>query len=215
MTARQRHELLFLPGLTTAENLNLNAGRGVGMSIVRESLAAAGGTISIETWPQKGTTFSIRIPFPFADKEVCEAIYEPPIDMISYAGLSVLIVDDSPSVRLMMSRMIQKQGWCAHAAKNGIEALEKLAEMGEPPHVILSDIEMPRMGGYEFIAALRDDEMLKNIPVVFISSRSGDKNRDQALSAGAAEYVTKPYDEDGLVSLIDQLALTGRLVPDQ
>ena len=77
------------------------------------------------------------------------------------------------------------------------------------PNVILSDIEMPRMGGYELVASLRDDESLKNIPVIFISSRTSD--RGQASAAGAAEYLTKPYDERRLIELIAELAVPSEL----
>jgi chemosensory pili system protein ChpA (sensor histidine kinase/response regulator) len=178
------------------------------MSIVRESLIASKGTIAIETWPQKGTTFRIRVPLPFADL----GRYIEPATELSIAPssptLKVLIVDDSPSVRLMTSRTMQGAGWQAHTAKNGIDALEKLVEMSKLPDVILTDIEMPVMGGYEFIAALRDDESLKEIPVVFVSSRMGVDDRAQAIAAGAVEYVTKPYDERKLVELVDRLAHT-------
>jgi CheY-like chemotaxis protein/signal transduction histidine kinase len=209
MTADKIRELIFLPGLTTAQKLTLNAGRGVGMSIVRESVAARGGIISIETWPQKGTTFSIRIPRPFAEMDASDV---PAVDTFADAQpkpRTVLIIDDSPSVRLMTSRVIEKAGWHAETARDGIDALEKLLTI-EPPSVILSDIEMPRMGGYEFVAALREDDSLRNIPVVFISSRTAD--HQQALAAGVAEYLTKPYDEHRLTELIGQLAVTPELV---
>jgi CheY-like chemotaxis protein/HPt (histidine-containing phosphotransfer) domain-containing protein/two-component sensor histidine kinase len=208
MTPDRIRELIFLPGLTTAEKLSLNAGRGVGMSIVRESVAAAGGVISIETWPQKGTTFSIRIPRPFAEGPAPEHTEISPFEVMSNE-LSVLIVDDSPSVRLMTSRTIAKAGWHFETATNGIDALEKLRSI-RLPNLILSDIEMPRMGGYEFVAALRDDEALKNIPVIFISSRTSD--REHAVAAGASEYLTKPYDERRLIELIADLAVPSESV---
>lgn len=199
MTPDKIRELIFLPGLTTAQKLTLNAGRGVGMSIVRESVAARGGNISIETWPQKGTTFSIRIPRPFAE---IDAVGDPVVQPDTETPVKrwmVLVIDDSPSVRLMTSRVIEKAGWNVETARDGIEALEKLHTM-ELPSVILSDIEMPRMGGYEFVAALREDDALRNIPVIFVSSRTED--RQQAALAGVADYLTKPYDENKLVELI-------------
>lgn len=212
MNTAQTRELMFMPGLTTAETLNLNAGRGVGMSIIRESVEAAGGSISFDTWPQRGTAFYLRVPMPFAEMKSEEpetAVDEPsaPTD-----GLSVMVVDDSPSVRLMMSRMLQKQGWVVHTANNGIEAFEKLVTMTAPPSVILSDIEMPKMGGFEFIGALRDQETFKDIPVIFISSRSGDANREHGLAAGATHYLTKPYEESKLIGLIEDVASTRELV---
>ena len=199
-------ELIFLPGLTTAKKLNLNAGRGVGMSIVRESVIAAGGTISIETWPQKGTTFTIKIPRPFAAPTP-----ELPALQNTFAAASsrvrVMVVDDSPSVRLTTSRVVEKAGWYVETAKNGIDALEKL-RMFHSPNVILSDVEMPRMGGFEFVRALREDEALKNIPVIFISSKTDPADREQAAAVGAAAYLTKPYDQVQLLELINGLVLS-------
>lgn len=209
MTPDKIRELIFLPGLTTAQKLTLNAGRGVGMSIVRESVAARGGNISIETWPQKGTTFSIRIPRPFAEIDtVGDPVVQPDAETPAKRWM-VLVVDDSPSVRLMTSRVIEKAGWNVETARDGVEALEKLHTMA-PPSVILSDIEMPRMGGYEFVAALREDDELKNIPVIFVSSRTED--RQQAALAGVADYLTKPYDENKLVELIGMHAAATELV---
>jgi chemosensory pili system protein ChpA (sensor histidine kinase/response regulator) len=209
MTPDKIRELIFLPGLTTAQKLTLNAGRGVGMSIVRESVAARGGNISIETWPQKGTTFSIRIPRPFAEIDaVGDPVVQTDVETPAKRWM-VLVVDDSPSVRLMTSRVIEKAGWNVETARDGLEALEKLHTM-EPPSVILSDIEMPRMGGYEFVAALREDDALRNIPVIFVSSRTED--RQQAALAGVADYLTKPYDENKLVELIGMHAMATELV---
>jgi chemosensory pili system protein ChpA (sensor histidine kinase/response regulator) len=210
MTSRKICELIFLPGLTTAKKLNLNAGRGVGMSIVRDSIAAAGGSISIETWPQKGTTFTVRIPRPFASEisERPRMVHDLPA---MHGKIRVLIVDDSPSVRLNTSRIIEKAGWQAETARNGIDALEKL-KIPPLPNIILSDVEMPKMGGFELVAAMNEDEVLKNIPVIFISSRADERNRDQAAAAGVAAYLTKPYDPIQLMELINGLTLSAELV---
>nr|MBA3354004.1 response regulator [Blastocatellia bacterium] len=213
MPQSQIRELVFLPGLTTAEKLNLNAGRGVGMSIVRESVAAAQGTVTFETLPQKGTTFKIRIPLPFADFCFSESTKDQRMDNPAVHELTVLVVDDSPSVRLMTSRVLQDAGWHVLTAGNGIDALEKLAEMDPLPNIILSDIEMPQMGGYEFLAALSEDPALKTIPVIVISSRVGSENRDQALAAGAIEYFTKPYNERDVIEFLDRFARSESLVP--
>lgn len=118
-----------------------------------------------------------------------------------------MIVDDSPSVRLTTSKVVEKAGWHVETAKNGIDALEKLKIL-PAPNVILSDIEMPKMGGFEFVAALREDESLKGIPVIFISSRTDDSDRQQATAAGVADYLTKPYDQIQLMELINRLILT-------
>ena len=207
MTPAQIRELIFLPGFTTAERLNLNAGRGVGMNIIQESLAAAGGTIEIETWPQRGTTFTVRLPNPFASGHARERFSANSRSSGDPDQLSVLVVDDSPSVRMMTAKTIERAGWIAHSAKNGLDALERLSTMRELPSMILTDIEMPLMGGYEFVAAVRSDPTLRDIPVVFISSRASSDDRKQALAAGAIDYLTKPYNERHLADLIERFAV--------
>lgn len=124
--------------------------------------------------------------------------------------MRVMVVDDSPSVRLATSRAVEKAGWHVETARNGVDALEKLKIL-PAPNVILSDVEMPRMGGYEFVSALREDEALKKIPVIFISSRTDEAIRGQAAAAGVAAYLTKPYDQVQLLDLINQLTLKNEL----
>ncbi|NOT47331.1 MAG: response regulator [Acidobacteria bacterium] len=326
--------LMFMPGLTTAEKLTMSAGRGVGMSIVKESVEARNGSISVETFPQQGTTFTVKIPLAFAVaqsllvksdgnsaaiplkvvKQVIELqpgdIFahesrsaanigsdryevrylsdffparqrreEPdevlntllietgedrfaliideivkteeiaikplgkPLDTLSLVlGVSVLgngeivpvldvsqlyrsepvdrtatpvavepekrtrvlVVDDSPSVRHMTSKVITSAGWEALTAKDGVEALEALHN-GDLPDVILTDVEMPRMDGYELVAAVQKDEILRAVPMVFITSRASDKHRERAAELGINEYLTKPFVESELVGLVERL----------
>jgi chemosensory pili system protein ChpA (sensor histidine kinase/response regulator) len=327
-------DLIFLPGLTTAERLSLSAGRGVGMSIVKESVEARKGIISVRSIPQRGTTFNILVPLPVASTRVLvvkaghqtlaipinlikhigeiglehikhdgpratvelgagrfqfhflgdllghagperghvnavvlmiesdsknyvvavdsvinteDATIEPSADPLDASnGLMgaailgtgdivpvidlpklletkkpaqrsntvqldppeefiVMIVDDSPSVRQMTSKVIESAGWTTETAKDGIDAIEKLRTCRTLPSVILSDIEMPRMDGYEFAAAIRENADLNKIPVIFISSRTGEGHREKAFASGAAEVLVKPYDNQELISVIESL----------
>lgn len=327
--------LLALPGLTTAAKLTMNAGRGVGMGIVKESVAARGGTLTVETAQQMGTTFTIKVPLAFAVTEallvrserkmaavpfktvkrileiapadlrwdgpnavvemsagvhpVCwlsdhfshkrhdgpgllnallietddthfvlivdeilkteEVAVKPlgkPLDrVIGVMGAAilgngdvapvldvsqlaaagprqpaeaprkpepvekktvVLVVDDSPSVRHMTSKVVTAAGWTALTAKDGVEALEILSG-DQLPDVILSDVEMPRMDGYELAAALRSHATLCEIPLVFITSRAGDKHREKADELGVTEYLTKPFLDAELIGTVERLAL--------
>ncbi len=329
-------ELLFLPGLTTAEKVNLSAGRGVGMSIVKEIIDSRKGTISIESLSHKGTSFIIRLPLTLAITNVLlvkagsqtvaipvkpisriteiasekirvdaaggrsvevesenlsfhylgdvlgqsdglpltdsfltlnvetagrkfgiavdavlraeEVIIKPlgrPLESIKgvlgaavlgngelvaildlphlltrkmqpmitsgtiatpAAKPSIMVVDDSPSVRHMTSKIIANAGWTVMTAKDGIEALEQLNAAVTLPAVILSDIEMPRMDGYELLASIGRTETLSHIPVVMITSRAGSKHREKAFESGVAEYLTKPFEDKELVELINRLS---------
>ncbi len=121
--------------------------------------------------------------------------------------LNILIVDDSPSVRHLTSNIIKNAGWIAMVAKDGLEALDVLQDLRELPDVILSDVEMPRMNGYELLAALKQQENLRHIPVVMITSRANDKHRQKAVDLGVSEYLTKPFDDVKLLELIKNLTV--------
>ncbi|HEY1091758.1 MAG TPA: response regulator, partial [Burkholderiaceae bacterium] len=113
----------------------------------------------------------------------------------------VLVVDDSLTVRRVTQRLLEREGFRVELAKDGLEALEKLAG-DELPAVVLSDIEMPRMDGFDLVRNLRDDERLAALPVIMITSRIARKHREYAAELGVDHYLGKPYDEDQLVGLI-------------
>ncbi|MDQ3688390.1 MAG: response regulator [Acidobacteriota bacterium] len=119
----------------------------------------------------------------------------------------VLVVDDSPSVRRVMTNLLKQTEWTPVPAKDGLDALEILhnSRADELPSVILLDVEMPRMDGYELLATLRQQETMRHIPVVMITSRTGEKHRQKALGLGASEYLTKPYQDDVLLAHIARL----------
>ncbi|CAA9395693.1 MAG: Signal transduction histidine kinase CheA [uncultured Pyrinomonadaceae bacterium] len=119
--------------------------------------------------------------------------------------INVLIVDDSPSVRHLTSQTIANAGWTARVAKDGLEALNISQNLRDLPDVILTDVEMPRMNGYELLASLKKQENTQKIPVVMITSRANEKHRRKAFDLGAAEYLTKPFDEAKLIELIKNL----------
>jgi chemosensory pili system protein ChpA (sensor histidine kinase/response regulator) len=119
--------------------------------------------------------------------------------------LSVMIVDDSPSVRHMNTRMVRGAGWLPVIARDGEEALELLRSGDSTPDIILSDVEMPRMDGYELLANLRQSGPWEKIPVVMITSRAGDKHREKAFELGVSEYLVKPYDDTKLLEIIRNL----------
>ena len=115
----------------------------------------------------------------------------------------VLVVDDSVTVRKVTSRILRRQGYRVLTAKDGIEALKSMQE--EIPAVILLDIEMPRMDGFEVATRVRASEDLKQIPIVMITSRTGDKHRQRAMELGVDHYMGKPYQEEHLLETLNQL----------
>jgi chemosensory pili system protein ChpA (sensor histidine kinase/response regulator) len=334
--------LVFLQGLSTADKVTDVSGRGVGMDIVRDTVQKLRGTVSIESTPNQGTTFTIRLPLtlaviralvvrvhgqPFAvplaamhqilrlgadesarmlrervvslnnkllpvvrlsealempdiadapsklpvlivrvgESEVALVVDDivegrevvikslgrhlqrvrgimgatifgdgsvvPILNVVDLLGtheaeavvthvpaapvktqrdtLTVMIVDDSPSVRRVMSNLIKGASWTPLTAKDGLDAMEMLRSATALPDVVLTDIEMPRMDGYEFLAALKANEVLARLPVAMITSRAGDKHRRKALDNGAADYLTKPYSDDQLLAMVRRMSETG------
>jgi chemosensory pili system protein ChpA (sensor histidine kinase/response regulator) len=341
MTEKEASELIFLPGLTTAEKLSQTAGRGVGMNIIKTAIERQQGTISIASEPQKGTTFTVRLPVALAivrallvvaaeqtfafpvglvkeitaisgeDLErtargekistggaeyivshlneligfplptplnpentrlllletgdqphalIIERIIKPEEIVIKPLGAplhnraellgaailgdgkiapvldllyllkkqkqnprsqtqniesgiqnpklkirTALIVDDSPSVRHLTSNIVKNAGFEALVAKDGLDALEALQTAKQLPDVILTDVEMPGMDGYELLSALKKNVDLRSIPVVMITSRAGQKYRRKAFDLSVSEYLTKPFDDTALIDIITRL----------
>jgi len=116
----------------------------------------------------------------------------------------VLVVDDSLTVRRVTQRLLVREGYRVSLAKDGLEGLEKLAE--ERPAVLLSDIEMPRMDGFDLVRTLRGDSRLADLPVIMITSRIAQKHRDYAAELGVDHYLGKPYSEEDLLALVARYA---------
>jgi len=119
--------------------------------------------------------------------------------------VNVMIVDDSVSVRRVLTNLIRNSGWNPVTAKDGLDALSQIQEMAQPPDIMLVDIEMPRMDGYELTATLRGQEEYKDIPIVMLTSRGGAKHRQKGFDVGATEYITKPYQDEMLSRLLSDL----------
>jgi chemosensory pili system protein ChpA (sensor histidine kinase/response regulator) len=114
----------------------------------------------------------------------------------------VLVVDDSLTVRRVTQRLLAREGFRVTVAKDGLDALEQLEV--ERPAVMLTDIEMPRMDGFDLLRNVRHDPRWQNLPVIMITSRIAQKHRDLAQQLGADHYLGKPYDEEQLIALIQQ-----------
>jgi chemosensory pili system protein ChpA (sensor histidine kinase/response regulator) len=126
-----------------------------------------------------------------------EAVDEPVAEKV------VVIADDSISVRKFVGRILEKAGYCVKLASDGLEAAELIAQVG--CHLVISDIEMPRMNGYELMSHLRQDPATRRIPVLVVTSRAGAKHRDRAMKEGAASFLTKPVQEEQLLAVVDEL----------
>ncbi|GCF09213.1 hybrid sensor histidine kinase/response regulator [Dictyobacter arantiisoli] len=118
-------------------------------------------------------------------------------------GKHLLVVDDSPSVRRVVSNMLKQHNWTVQMARDGVEALEMIS--AETPAAVLLDIEMPRMDGYELISTVRAQEQYRSLPLVVLTSRAAAKHQQRAMSLGASAYVVKPYQDEELLNTINSL----------
>ena len=115
----------------------------------------------------------------------------------------VVVADDSISVRKFVGRMLEKNGYRVILASDGLEAAELITQHG--CHLVITDLEMPRMTGYELMAQLRQSPSTRRIPVMVVTSRAGAKHRDRAMKEGAVAFLTKPVQEDQLTEAVEQL----------
>ncbi|WP_296748903.1 Hpt domain-containing protein [Thiobacillus sp.] len=116
----------------------------------------------------------------------------------------VLVVDDSLTVRKITTRLLGREGFRVDSAKDGVDALERMHD--QLPDVVLLDVEMPRMDGFELARVMRSDARMKSVPIIMITSRTADKHRKHALEIGVNVYLGKPYQEQQLLeSIAEQL----------
>jgi chemosensory pili system protein ChpA (sensor histidine kinase/response regulator) len=118
----------------------------------------------------------------------------------------VMVVDDSITVRRVTERLLERNGMRVVTAKDGVDAVQLLQD--HMPDIMLLDIEMPRMDGYELASHVRNDPRLRHIPIVMITSRVGDKHRNRAIEVGVDRYLGKPYQESDLLEAISSLVRT-------
>jgi len=124
----------------------------------------------------------------------------------SQTTLDALIVDDSLSVRRVVSKLLSAHGWRCRLARDGVEALESIAE--RRPDVVLADVEMPNMDGYELLTQLRKEDSTVSLPVVMLTSRAGEKHRRRAFELGANGYLVKPFQHGPLLEALRNAART-------
>jgi signal transduction histidine kinase/DNA-binding response OmpR family regulator len=170
-------------------------GTGLGLAITKHFCTILGGDVTVESTPGKSTTFIIRLP----DQAVAPAAVEQPAPAVAAADgrATVLVVDDDPSVRDLLAKTLEKEGYRVIAAGNGVEALA-LARQHRPQAITL-DVLMPQMDGWSALKELKADAALRDIPVIMVSVLN---ERGMAIPLGAADFVTKPVDRQRLTAIL-------------
>jgi len=119
------------------------------------------------------------------------------------AQVTALVVDDSITMRRVTQKLLERHGVRVLTARDGLDAISVIQD--HEPDVILLDIEMPRMDGYQFATHVRNDPKIENVPIIMITSRSGEKHRARAIELGVNDYLSKPYQEGQLTEAIETL----------
>ncbi|MDT8989701.1 Hpt domain-containing protein [Curvibacter sp. APW13] len=183
-------QLSRLPGLT---GMSVLASGAVVLIYNPVALATVYGERAIALAQQVQDAAPAAVPVPVI--RAADAAAELPL---------VLVVDDSITVRRVTQRLLKREGYRVATANDGLHALEVLME--ERPKVVLSDIEMPRMDGFDLARNIRNDARLKDLPIIMITSRIAQKHRDHAKELGVNHYLGKPYSEDELLALVQRYA---------
>lgn len=197
-------------------------GTGIGLALVKEIVTLHGGRIQVESKAGEGSTFTISLPrgsarledLGTADEEddtISELFpaqatsiptEEIPTESLPKDQPRVLVVDDNSDLRTYLARML-KPHYSVTCSRDGQEALELAQSV--TPDLILTDVMMPRMSGHDLLKAVRNDERLAKIPVVFLTARAGTEARVESLEAGADDYIPKPFDESEVLARVANL----------
>nr|WP_302175671.1 Hpt domain-containing protein [uncultured Hydrogenophaga sp.] len=172
------------------------------------SVLASGAVVLIYNPVALSTVYGVQVRSWVTSRQAASAAgalggAERPEAVVSSVPL-VLVVDDSITVRRVTQRLLQREGYRVALAADGLQALERL--QAERPAVVLSDIEMPRMDGFDLVRNIRNDAALKGLPVIMITSRIAEKHREHARELGVDHYLGKPYAEDDLLALVARYA---------
>jgi CheY-like chemotaxis protein/two-component sensor histidine kinase len=198
-------------------------GTGIGLALVHELVALHGGEVTVASEPGVGSRFTVTMPFGEPDETAGPAA-EPSeaargeaagweLDGARPAGTSsaplgeVLVVDDNPDMRAYLTRLLSPV-WDVRTTADGAEALEAVAQ--HRPDVVLTDVMMPRMDGFDLLRALRSDAATRAVPVIMLTARAGQEASVEGLEAGADDYLAKPFQAAELLARVRVVAERAR-----
>lgn len=120
---------------------------------------------------------------------------------------TILVVDDSPTVVKFVSFSLRNKGYNVLTASDGMDAIEKISSHHAPVDLIITDLNMPNVDGYEFISTLRRNSKYQDIPIIILSSEEGDDDKQMGLDAGASSYLVKPFKSSLLIDEVSRYLL--------
>ena len=180
-------------------------GTGLGMAITRNLVELMHGTITVDSTVGKGTEFTVSLRFALAEKAAEPSA--PAAPAVSVTGKKILLVEDNVLNRELASTVLQENGFAVDTAEDGASAVEKLR--AAPPDrydLILMDIQMPRMNGYDAARAIRklDDPAKAGLPILAMTANAFDEDRQAALDAGMNGHIAKPIEIPKLLETLQQ-----------
>jgi signal transduction histidine kinase/DNA-binding response OmpR family regulator/HAMP domain-containing protein len=195
MTKEQLGQLFESFSQTDASTTKRFGGTGLGLAITKHFCTMLGGDVTVESTPGSGSTFTIKLP----DQGIVPAAVESPAPAAVMADgrATVLVVDDDPTVRSLLAKTLEKEGYRVVSARTGVEALA-LARAHRPQAITL-DVLMPQMDGWRALKELKADAELHDIPVIMVTVLN---ERGMAIPLGAADFVTKPVDRQRLTAIL-------------
>jgi signal transduction histidine kinase/DNA-binding response OmpR family regulator/HAMP domain-containing protein len=195
MTKEQLGQLFESFSQTDASTTKRFGGTGLGLAITKHFCTMLGGDVTVESTPGTGSTFTIKLP----DQGIVPAAVESPAPAAVMADgrATVLVVDDDPTVRSLLAKTLEKEGYRVVSARTGVEALA-LARAHRPQAITL-DVLMPQMDGWRALKELKADAELHDIPVIMVTVLN---ERGMAIPLGAADFVTKPVDRQRLTAIL-------------
>jgi two-component system chemotaxis response regulator CheY len=118
---------------------------------------------------------------------------------------TILVVDDSPTIVKFVSFSLRNGGYKVVTACDGMDAIERISRMTENVHLIITDLNMPNMDGYRFIATLRQNEQYRETPIIILSSEGSDDDRERGMAVGATSYLVKPFNSSVLLCEVQKV----------
>jgi CheY-like chemotaxis protein len=175
-------------------------GTGLGLAITQRLVAALGGHLTVASRRGAGSKFAVEIDFEPAPAPQAAVASAAQIEGYSGSRRNVLVADDDPDNRALVSRLLESAGFLVQSVSNGFEALKRVRSIH--PDLIITDLVMPVVDGMELMRMLQTEQALSSIPVIAMSASASEYTREEALQAGCSGFISKPLRLTGLLELV-------------
>ncbi len=195
-------EKIFLPFEQVGDDSRKSEGTGLGLAITQKIIEMMDSSINVQSKSGVGSLFEFQISCPVATDWMHSSSFTKKGKVIGYSGSKkqVLIVDDRWENRSVIVNLLSPLGFAMVEAENGLEALEKIGEL--PPDLIITDLSMPVVDGWEMLSQVRQSENFKNIPIIVSSASVYEMDKQQSLAAGGDDFLSKPVQAEELYVLL-------------